>query len=1325
MLGKVYASGFTVGEILFLFTTLDHLDGDDPFPLPDANESADDPLALPEAGPANRDGPHSLWALRRALLRVEVGEDDAREWHWHQIVAALREEFGFVPPAGGTDPLTDLAEHFFPHVLERDGHVVSQHARQYRTSLPAADTSPQRWNAGSGPFRYDESAHELWVRLPLRDCEVIERLQELSQLQPGEQAAVRQLYFAARATLGPFGIIFENFSEAVDFLVQESSEHERFAFFQRQFVRFRRRCRLIARHLAAHVDAALGRPGERDDEGDDAAAFLVLRGLLADGNLALGPWEDDSGQPPAVTWGPQPSGGAFAALLGLCGTGLLGEFTTAEADLAWRETRGPLSAFGDVLDEHNCPVPTVLPALNLALTLRQLRQVGIRNGFALRDADGEPLGGAEPFTVRWTGTLLVERRGEYRFYAGAPGECEPDFAAARRDRWRVTLRRGDKTWVVLSHCHGETHLPAARSLPLHLRRGAYQITAEFTERGPLHAEPEDLCPERTGFEVAYCGPDTREQVSAIPLHRLFRPFTGATLGSGIQAVGSQAQFLDGRYSPDLRDIRRTYQRAFKALLFAERFGLSARRVPGHRQSELGYLLDNPQTFEGTSYYRTGASAFATHHAWFDPDLLPVTDPYPPSGPLTDQRGGPSPRRQAALFDWWERVFDYRWLREQTERARQRPAWLLFAEAARQQPDEAGELLRHLGVDFGHAPLVLTYFDGPEYSLGPADLQDERWAVRVWHAETWLRRLEAYFTPCDITAARPDLWASDDPGVAVDAVTGNANLTGFVQDGYLSGRTPRRYEELTRLNDGLRERARAALTGYLCAMNRVALPWAPGQHARQPGDLSDLLLQDVETGPRTRMSRIQDAVRAVQAFVQRARLGLEPGFAVTQEFARLWETRFASFGVWQASARREAYLENWIEWDDLRAARRSEAFRLLELQLRRSTLSVAVPGGGVWWPDSRPPGCPSLEVLQDRELATDQQLPAAAAAEGLGLLGAQQRVASPAWLAPIPAPPAPAEAAPAEAAPAKAAPAKATSAPAEATPRRSPSGAAASSRRRLRTPSWPLPGPWSPAGPRARLAVPAPGRRARSCRSGCRRPPPSAPSSCAWPRRASRPPRRISPRTTAPRDAARSATASTGRWSTSTTSGWPSHGISSTPTSTSRPTQAARTRRCRPTPARPGRTRPSCPACWCGRPSRWCTCTGAGCVTVSSNRRGVPRRGCRSAARCRPGSRSWCWPGGRPTRSASPWLTARSPSAPPPTRPPPVSGTTWPRTQPCRCRSSRRSLRPRPRPTCTLACPPTRISPTCVPARRSSRSRPTASRPPSRACCAPTASSRPR
>ena len=58
------------GEILFLFSTLDHLDGDDPFPLRTRTSPPTTRWAA-QADPAG-DGPHSLWSLRRELLAVEL-----------------------------------------------------------------------------------------------------------------------------------------------------------------------------------------------------------------------------------------------------------------------------------------------------------------------------------------------------------------------------------------------------------------------------------------------------------------------------------------------------------------------------------------------------------------------------------------------------------------------------------------------------------------------------------------------------------------------------------------------------------------------------------------------------------------------------------------------------------------------------------------------------------------------------------------------------------------------------------------------------------------------------------------------------------------------------------------------------------------------------------------------------------------------------------------------------------------------------------------------------------------------------------------------------
>lgn len=1016
VLGKIYASDFTVGEILFLFTAGDHLDNDDPFPLPSANESLDDPLALPDPDGDDGAGEHSLWALRQALLAVEIDEADLEHWDWPRIAATLRHEFGYPAATTGPDPLLALGRHFFPDALRRHGHSHDRREERFVTPLAIGDTSPHMWiGPPEGPFGYDEGAQQLWTRLPLRDSSVIKRLSELRPLGEAEQVAVRNLYFAPRAALAPFAALFENFDRAVDRLVQERGERERFAFFRREFALFHRRCELIAEHLAAHVRAVTGTPEPAHDRPQaHTRAWRVLRALLADENLATTPWEDDSGRPPATTWGPRPSGGAFGALLGLTGTGRLGEFHTStehhEGEPVWRENRGPLSAFGQVRNEHNAPVPTVIPALDLELGPAQLRHVGLRNGFAFRDTDGEPLGGAQPFTVRWTGMLLVDHRGAYRFHAGTPTspDEDPDFTRSHHSRWRVRIGRGQRTWTVLNRDWPGEDAPEHRSEPVTLRRGAYRITVDFAQSTAHFDRPEELCPTHTGFQLNYVGPDTGDRSVTVPFDRLFRDAKDSSLGAGIVQDEQAAAYLDQHYPSTLRDIRRTYQRAFKALLFAERFRLSAHLVHGYHQSELGFFLDHPESFQGTSYRRTGYPSFTAHHAWFDMDLLPVTDPF--LAPDDDQRSNPSPQRQAALFDWWERIFDYCRLRAGTEDAEARPPWLLFADVAEQQPDNPAELLRHLRVELLDAPLVLAYFDPmatpPIYTVGApgsADLTDERWAVRVWRAEKWLRELRGHFVPHRIENARPALWVADDPGVEVSELSdsGNANLTGFVQDGYLERGAPRRYAELTRLNDELRERARIALLAYLCGMDRVPLPWATGGFARHPRDLTDLLLQDVLCGIAQRASRIEDAVGAVQAFVQRARLGLEPGFLVSPAFARLWDRRFGTFRTWQAVRRREIYRENWIEWDELRLARRSEGFRFLEEELRRTALTVPVPGGSAWWPATaapRPPVHPDLVPRQALESARSQLLPAAR--EGLGLLGTPEHADRPSWLAPV-------------------------------------------------------------------------------------------------------------------------------------------------------------------------------------------------------------------------------------------------------------------------------------------------------------------------------------
>src|SRR6185369_4447633 len=107
---------------------------------------------------------------------------------------------------------------------------------------------------------------------------------------------------------------------------------------------------------------------------------------------------------------------------------------------------------------------------------------------------------------------------------------------------------------------------------------------------------------------------------------------------------------------------------------------------------------------------------------------------------------------------------------------------------------------------------------PVYGVTAQDLEDDRWVVRAWRADGWIKRLMRGFCVKDIRTARPDLWASDDPAAVVPGagpdgrpnLAGAASLSAFLIDGCLEGDTPRRYEDLRRLNDCLRERGRDAL-----------------------------------------------------------------------------------------------------------------------------------------------------------------------------------------------------------------------------------------------------------------------------------------------------------------------------------------------------------------------------------------------------------------------------------------------------------------------------------------------------------------------------------
>jgi len=996
VLAKICASEFRIGELLYLFNAQPPPNCENPFAIQDADDALAYPLEVPED-----DGHYSLWKLREELLCVEICDEDWRDLSWSKIAAGFKNNFGYAPPSG-QDSLLSLGQHFFPGALEESGFSVSGTQRQYRVSL----TSATAWNSPPGsPFQYDSSSSELWIQLPLSDEAVAAKLSQLPQLNPAEEAAVQDLYFAPRLDLAFVAFLFPDWQSTEIHLIQEGDEHKRWHWFQRHFALANARRKVIAAYLAKHV---AHRTGCRAED-LDAVAALVLAHMLSDENTGS-PWDSDNGVPPSVMWTPPATGGAIPALLGLAGTGLLGEYQISgvsntpagtPSQIIWRDVRGPMEAFGHERDATNGAVPTVLPPLTLLNTTNP--QVAVKNGYAVTTSDGQRLGGAEPILVKWSGVLLVEREGEYRFHAGAPapeGE-KPNFELSEKSQWRVTLQRGSKTFAVLNHewlgnTEPEIHEPR-------LRRGAYGIVIEYSQPAPnfSSAHPHKA---RTGFQVKYAGPDTEGRLATLPVDRLYRDYQDNTLDQSITFLpGSKnAQaFLKGFYTSTLRDMRRTYQRAFKAVLFAGKLNLSARTGDEH-QSELGYMLANPANFAGHAYYRTSPTTFTQHLVNFDFDFLPIDDNYHP--PAANPRTAPSLQQTQAMFDWWERLFDYTVVRKQVHRRSKDPLWNIFEEAQVNPPGDSAQLLRYIGANPGYWDLDLRYFQNQTtaiYSVDDADLQDDRWLVRVWHADVWIRCLMDCFHS-DISKARPDLWASDDPSAPVPASgvtqTGNANLLAFLSNACFDG-DPRRYAAVKRLNDALRERGRKALISYLCAANRVQLPWSPTTFATKSSDLSDLLLLDVETGVCEKASRIQEAISAVQAFVRRSLLGLEPNWTIGYAFERLWASRFQTYRTWEHCKLREIYSENYIEWTERGKARRIEAFRFLESELRNATLTLAAPGGDDWWQDD-------LKSLEHEPKLIERKVPSeiellTAPREGFATLGSPEYAARPTWLAAVP------------------------------------------------------------------------------------------------------------------------------------------------------------------------------------------------------------------------------------------------------------------------------------------------------------------------------------
>ena len=361
-----------------------------------------------------------------------------------------------------------------------------------------------------------------------------------------------------------------------------------------------------------------------------------------------------------------------------------------------------------------------------------------------------------------------------------------------------------------------------------------------------------------------------------------------------------------------------------------------------------------------------------------------------------------------IFDWWERTFDYTRVREDVERGLRSPA----VAAVRRGRGEAPRGSQLPAAPHGRRRTALA--------AGPALLPGSERARSIPLPSTISRTIagscgrgtptSGFSASCATSAprtsvrrgpisGRPTIRALSFPGPArTGSRTPPATPTFRSSSSTAASRTtrPRRYEDLKRLNDCLRERGRDALLAYLCAKNRVPLPW--GGFAQSPNDLSNLCSSTSK--PASASARAASR-RPSPRF--RTSCGAR-GSAWSRDGRSRTRSRSSGIGASRASrsgkhasaassTRRTGSTGTRNE-----AAQKVESYRFLQSELRRSTLTVALPGGLEYWPDQRPAAHPSLLPLQDRDPSALTKL--SPAREGLGLLGTPERDARPSWLAPL-------------------------------------------------------------------------------------------------------------------------------------------------------------------------------------------------------------------------------------------------------------------------------------------------------------------------------------
>ena len=980
---KVATSDFTVEELVFLFVNQrlaipahkDLFKRDNPFALPSppppANPSVEASFDLPWTSGKNHE--FSLKALRSQLVEAWQTFDDSclpDNASWSEVELEFQCVWSEVyNEIDSPTPLHEITQ----GPLEALARLVQEHCEGNETyCVPLAGSMVECWEKYP-PFNY-EPDRQLNAYRPVRDVDAIDWLADHDSTDEDQEkldrAAVKTLHSMAREDIFTLRWLFPNFKEAVEHLIENPCEHSRCRFVLKSLRIFKRSLRVIVCHLAGHVTGhdifTDGCPTPVKETLACTIRSLLTQLVNEDHEAAKNPLD------------------SLTVLLGLRGNGL----TQIIGNFPRKVNRPMLPAksfnalndpakegiFVDNVDDlsfpacnshdleaswsRNVPLYGTVPKFDFPPGTDDADDLELTNGFTAAKQN------AQPYFVAWKGLLYIDESQFVRFACDLGVNSDAGCSVTIGTPTPISFEQwGDD--------NGGSKAIRFVEQPIHevqkIAAGFYDIEVVFYDR-TIDCDHDFT----SSFSLLKAVAKTHEELSDVGCDGYVEVHSSEYYQSTKWEMIRPDDNPDLRdtsgfvYRSSVRDIRRTYQRVLKWLIFAYRLRLT--------HEEIQYFSANSTDFGGESF-----DANPTHRGTsvsFSPNTIPVGDPYLPAKPPQVTRQEPSVHESAAWLDLWERMFDYVGVRDSVWEVRSKSwfdFWRIFADATKNVALPT-LLQKYMNVESGHVSTVTKYLEWNDQTrsdddsdLQSSDFTSTDWLRRVRDYDQWIHGIE------DCSAMLGDVVEADELWQFGAKNANHVNMLAFVNS--VGPNANFNHESLRQTNDELRVRGRDALIAYLCSMKRFpisqnAAATAANGWARRPHDLSDRLLMDVHIPVDAQISRIESAVHSAESYLRRARIGSRIGanqeLSLSPDAARLLSGHFASYQTWRNNALRNLYPENYADIEAYLTSSGDRAFQILAKRLREDTLTRPEEFSG-------DPSRALLDLVEQRPPATSGSL----------------------------------------------------------------------------------------------------------------------------------------------------------------------------------------------------------------------------------------------------------------------------------------------------------------------------------------------------------------